>query len=506
MNESQFKSLCRIADKILLEKDKTVERIAVSWLHIIREHPVFVEKYQIVFSSNRIYKHILYPSFIWLKNIATWGRQAFRAYKSNGKMWSSNGELPYEVDVLFVSHLINEKQAGSEEDFYYGNLPNQLIAKGLTVATVLINYTDCTEEGLAQQWASKVYPRFVLSRSLGFFYDYEIFRRLYKESFRINSLRRREADEFYRYTCRLAAIEALSSGSMSALRIGYQIAELVSKIKPKILMTTFEGHAWERVAIYCARKTRLNIKCIGYQHAVLSRLQHSMTRTISKDFDPNYILAAGSVSARQIKSRCQLSISVEILGSSRNSIRADAGSNSFKPEIDQKKTSILVLPEGLITECETLFRFSLECAKLMPDVNFVWRLHPLITFNMLKRRGKYFDSIPDNIILSEDMLYNDISRCEWALYRGTTAIIPAVINGLRPIYLQLPNEMTIDPLYEINDFRGVVRSCEEFIFMIRRSGVNENSRLQSVCHKAKKYCASFYSPLRPEIFSTIINE
>lgn len=506
MDERKFKKLCQITDKILLENDKSVERIAVSWLHIVREHPVFIEKYQVVFSGNILYKYIFYPCYVLLRNLGTWARQVFRASKSKGKMWSSNGEIPHEVDVLLVSHLINEQQAGNEEDFYYGTLPNQLIAEGLTVATALINYTDCTEEELANQWASTEYHRFILSRSLGFLNDYVIFCRLIKEAFKINSLRKREANNTHRYACRLAAIEALSGGSMSALRIGYQIAELSSKIKPKILITTFEGHAWERVAFSCARKARPNIKCIGYQHAALSRLQHSMTRTISKEFDPDCILAAGSVSARQLKSRCQPSIPVKILGSSRNSVLADADSNSLKTESVRKKVSILVMPEGLISECEILLGFSLECAKLMPDVTFVWRLHPLITFNILRKRINHFDSIPSNIILSQEMLHSDISRCEWALYRGSTAIIPAVVNGLRPIYLQLPDELTIDPLYEINEFRRVVRSCEEFIFIIRRGEMGANSKAQISSQNAKEYCEAFYSPLRSEVIGKIIDD
>ena len=41
-------------------------------------------------------------------------------------------------------------------------------------------------------------------------------------------------------------------------------------------------------------------------------------------------------------------------------------------------------------------------------------------------------------------LEDDILRCRWALYHGTTAIVHAVVAGLRPIYLQLTGEMTID--------------------------------------------------------------
>ena len=52
-----------------------------------------------------------------------------------------------------------------------------------------------------------------------------------------------------------AAVETFSWESCNALRIGYQIEEIVSKLKPKLILTTFEGHSWERVAFASAKKS-----------------------------------------------------------------------------------------------------------------------------------------------------------------------------------------------------------------------------------------------------------
>ena len=40
-------------------------------------------------------------------------------------------------------------------------------------------------------------------------------------------------------------------------------------------------------------------------------------------------------------------------------------------------------------------------------------------------------------------------RCEFAIYRGSSAIIQAGAAGLFPIYLKQKNEISIDPLYQI---------------------------------------------------------
>src|SRR3989304_8570921 len=109
----------------------------------------------------------------------------------------------------------------------------------------------------------------------------------------------------------------------------------------------------------------------------------------------------------------------------------------------------LVIPEGLDTECNILSDFSIKCARVCPEVRFIWRLHPLVNWKYLSARNAKLKTLPKNIVLSQLTLDEDIGRCNWALYRGTTAIVQAVMAGLRPIYLQLPEELTVDPLYEL---------------------------------------------------------
>ena len=41
-----------------------------------------------------------------------------------------------------------------------------------------------------------------------------------------------------------SAVETFSWESCNAIRIGYQINEIVQKLNPKIILTTFEGHSW----------------------------------------------------------------------------------------------------------------------------------------------------------------------------------------------------------------------------------------------------------------------
>ena len=95
----------------------------------------------------------------------------------------------------------------------------------------------------------------------------------------------------------------------------------------------------------------------------------------------------------------------------------------------------MVIPEGIIEECISLFSFSLEAAKICPNIKFIWRTHPLVSLKKLIQNNSNFRKLPENIILSTNTLNHDISTSKYVLYRGSTAIIQSSASGLIPIYL-----------------------------------------------------------------------
>ena len=123
MNEEQYRLLCENCDRVLLANDSTIERVSIKWLHVIREHPVFLDNYVDLFQLKKnIWKG--WPhSWKAFNDKVRWLRHFGMALKSNQKSVPGLDQLPRDVDVLFVSHLLNASQAGQEEDFYFGELP-----------------------------------------------------------------------------------------------------------------------------------------------------------------------------------------------------------------------------------------------------------------------------------------------------------------------------------------------------------------------------------------------
>ena len=508
LNEEQYRELCEACDRVLLAPDSTIERLAIPWLHVIREHPVFLNNYVDLFEPAKGVKSIARQWWRVLRNKAGWLWQLGRASRADGQLWFAPKELPGRIDVLIVSHLLSASHAGQADDFYFSELPNKLVVQGYSVVIALINHSDQPGAALADKWKESTVPRVVLSASLGILEEVALYRRLKNESFRLRKLEKKETAGLSRKVLVQASQEALSGGSRRTLRMAQQIGALVAKLKPKAIAVTYEGHAWERVAFAAARSTVPEVRCIGYQHSSLFRLQHAIRRNLARGYNPDQILTAGTIGKEKLEQSPGLKgIPISVLGSNRG-VKAHA--YGVRPNLrlqilgHSDSRACLVLPEGIDSECHLLFEFSLECAQACPDIQFIWRLHPNVTFESLTIQNTKLRNLPYNVVLSREDLEVDIARCCWALYRGTTAIIQVAGAGIRPIYLQVPGEMSVDPLYELGVWRTSVAKTDDLKRVIEADKTNPLLDGESAFIFAEQYLGNFFTPLNTDVFKAAI--
>ena len=497
MKEDQYHALCEACDRVLLAPDSTIERVAIPWLHVIREHPEVLKKYADLFEPGKDRWYSCQGVRIFRKKAGLL-RQLGREVLSNGSPWAGPERLPAGIDTLFVSHLLSPSQAGQADDFYFGNVPDELVAHKHRSVIALINYSRQSVASLASKWEGSAVARVILSDTTGIFDYIRLYRRLSTESIRLKNLAMQEKCDLLRRVFIRASEEALSVSSVTTLRLASQVKELVGILRPKLVVVTHEGHAWERLAFASARMALPGIRCIGYQHAAVFRLQHAIRRNLAREYNPDQIFTAGMVGKKQLQRAPGLNGSlVSVLGSNRifKSVKTkgDCVIGRYRSEYSSKY-ACLVVPEAFAGECFLLFEFSLACAQLCPEIQFIWRLHPLVTFKSLLAQNWKLRNLPGNIVVSQATLEEDTVHCRWALYRGTTAIVQAVVAGLRPIYLRESGEMTVDPLFELKAFRAVVKTVSEFkevTYMDMNSGFRS---LESEKDEAKVYCESFYLP------------
>jgi hypothetical protein len=428
-------------------------------------------------------------------------RHLAKACISSGKPWVSVGELPDKCDVLMISHLVNTSILNQDDDFYYGGAASELAEQGLSATIALINYTDTAPALLAGKWRQPKVPRVIFTTVLGLAAECLLYWRAHVAARHLKKSAAAQSNDLSRRVKARAVIESTSGGAVSALRLGEQIKALVVRLKPRAIMVTYEGHSWERIAFAAARNVSPKIQCIGYQHATLFNQQHAVQRKLADKYNPDAILTSGKVAQSRLQKNQQLQdVRIETLGSNRSFARQPARKWASS---NREKKVCLVLPEGILSECNLLFGFSLQCARSIPNLEFIWRLHPNMNYETLSRQNPSLRDLPSNIVISSATLGEDIARSHLALYRGSTAIVQAGVSGVRPVYLHQTGEVPIDTLYEIAELHARVVAPDDLRKLVEQVEEPHNA---VITEQVQDHCGQMFTPMDTRELGAYITE
>ena len=444
---------------MLQGKGTSIETVAIPWLHVIREHPTFLKNYENLFADQRKKLSVQNQIITFFRNKLKNARNFLTFLLRSNKIYLYKKLLPKKVDFLFVSHAMSLCRLSRSSDFYFGQIPQRLKEKGFSVLIALLNHTGYQKIMQNHSCNKHQVPRIILADFLRFQDEAKFYFRLRNESKRLKKAARNQTRGLLKKILLRASEEALSKGAFDALRIGSQIEQLIKRTRAKTIILTHEGHAWERVAFAMAKKANPDVRCVGYQHSAIFRLQHAIKRDLSMEYNPDIIVTAGYLGKKQLERLPGFKDkAIRILGSPRC---AQSNSNRFIRR-DKNKRTCLVLPEGILSECMLLFEFSLGYANYNPEFNFIWRLHPIINYQDLFFKNRKLKKLPRNIEISKKSITDDMANSDYVLYRGSTAAVQAVALGLIPIYLIQKNELVIDPLYQHKKNINRVQTLKQF--------------------------------------------
>lgn len=483
IDKEKYLLICKCCDNLLNNQNLTIQRISISWLHVIREHPIILNRYEVLFSKNTFSKY-----FSRIKGISV---NFFRFFLN---IVNSIKEKPYfyelghynegeHVDYLFVSHLIDPGHINNEFDFYFGNTIKNIDSLKYKTVTVLLNQTDTSNIVLKGNYFLSS-RKILFCKLLDFKTEIKLVLQLIKES-RLLRAELGSNNSFQDKVTKEAASQCLSISTANNLRYYFQFKKVISKYKPKNIISTFEGHAWERLLFCAAKEHSWPIKCMGYQHTSLFRLQHSVFKKMKPLYNPDVILTAGEAAFNKFKvSELGSDKIVAILGSNR-------GDSLIKKNsiISEFKNTCIVIPEGFDSECLILFNFALECSKAVPEVNFIFKMHPIMNRASFIERFPEFSFLPNNVKWASNDIDFDFSQCKWALYRGTTMIVQAIFAGLIPLYYQSKeDELGLDLLYEISHIKPFLTCAKDFL-----DTINQNNKSIYDSKLAWNYCSTLYN-------------
>ena len=166
MTEEKYKLLCSNCDSVLLASEASIETIAIPWLHVMREHPIFLSQYEDLFITQSFRKTLTKYFTHTSKKIIQWIKLIWYSLKLSNNFWIGELKKSNSVDVIFVSHLLNISQLSSEDDFYFNKVPHDLVKRGFKVLIVLINHTSVSTKTLNRDINSLIVPRVVSTKYL----------------------------------------------------------------------------------------------------------------------------------------------------------------------------------------------------------------------------------------------------------------------------------------------------------------------------------------------------
>ena len=483
----QYKTVCKACDKILDAASDVDEVVSIPMLHVVREHPQCLKLYNFIFNEEKNFKS---RSVNLLKKALGLTKSILFDSKINN--------IPFNFDkdsrnLIIVSHITNPNQCSNIDDEYFGSLHNNLLKfSNIRPIILLINQTSVSSKQLSKDLTKNKIDRIVIPKSSGLLNELIIFFRLLAAVYRFTR------SKIFRDPVASSILNILSKPSiflsgMSALRIGFFVEKIVKISDSKYIFTTYEGHSRERIIFSSARKANKDILCYAYQHTVLNKYQHSLTRNIHKKYNPDHIFCCGAIT-HSILSGCNSLNGVEtsILGSPKGSL----GDLHSKKIDNNKNLTFLFLPEGIESEYEIFFNFILECANVFPKSRFVWRSHPLLDLEELD----FFKEkiLPANITISKNKFDDDLKLPDIAVYRGTNAIIRAVMGNLIPIYLKIKGEIGID-IMSVLELNRVLSISE------LRSIMN-NPHLLLNKKETVKFCQDYFRPMNYKSFLQVVNQ
>ncbi len=514
--EETYDRLTRICDRILRRPDAPLTLMALPWLHIINEVPFVLTGYADLIDAlepDSDSRHR--PSFIQAPiRRGRWGAYRFALLMRNliRPMRNPHAGDPETalpalknggVDVIIVSWLINDSHLAEDDDFYFGNLQALLAERGFSSLLVLRNQSGHPTRPLLKKTVrSRPFSRVMLPETATLAREIHFIKRCLSTRRYLRQYAVHASCGSERRLCGAASRLAVSNPVVQNLRLHAQMEALCRNTRPSVVITLYEGHAWERCVYHAARRAGPLSRCVGYQHTAIRKRSHALKRSLSPhhDFDPDLVLTVGTVTRRILeKSHAVNGVQTLLYGTHR---RTGGDASVHSP---RRETVFLVLPEGDGLECIYLFEFALECAHRLPEVRFIFRTHPYFPIERLAATQKWRIPTDQNVEISRySKIEDDFDRAGYLIYRGSSTVIYAILYGLKPFYLARPDELNFDPLFELSVWRQNVYSVDDLVdhYRMDRSAA-EDIRLQE-WKQARRYCDHYVQPIQQEAVTKIM--
>ena len=318
-----------------------------------------------------------------------------------------------KAEILIISNLVSLDSLN--KDLYFGNLDKILNKQKIKTIKAFRNFTD---KGSTQLNKLVKNNNIIFSKRTNYIDELIFLFITFKEALIFIFL-----NKYYDIKRYINLKDFLSI--ISNLRLINQIEDLIKILNPKIIIFTYEGHAWERLLVNLCKKKYKYIATVGYQFSPIKNNQIGFFRELKKDYNPDYLATSGQKTLTQITKRINFT-KIFKLGSP----------NFSRLKIKDKKTKDLLV--ALDSEPNELLRmtdFCINFARKNKEFKIILRLHPIYSnkHKLVKEILLKIEKI-HNLKISNKSLEKDLQKSKYLLFTDTAICITCLSYNVVPIF------------------------------------------------------------------------
>ncbi len=491
INLKTYKETTKLFNKYLSNKNTNIYTLSNPLLSIINEHPRHTKLLNTKIVNN---------SFIIFLKFYFFTLPALVLFFLIKKFLTKKIKININSKTLIFSHLIDTKYLNKNEDYIFGKIFQR---KSKNVSFVYLSALKSHKKINSQIKKNRFSKNYILMDN-----DYKyvnindlfkiIFNCLIERKKLINEARRK-INIKEKNLLLLAANFSFSSSSIINLIRYFTILNIINNIKPKNIITTFEGHPLEKLIFYASYKVDPKIRKIAYQNTFILKNQNSMFMQLKKYYLPNEIWLSGKIYYSKFKNIFSKKIKIKIFGSSRK-FSLSKKKNKIKPN----NNICLVIPEGFYSSTSDLMKFCINFSKKYSNIKkFILRIHPELNVNILfKKYPELADFKKFNIEISKNFdPKKDFIKCNLCLYRQTTLVSQAILFGLKPFYLVDKGNINVDSIFLLKSWKEYIYSSEDLMLKVKKFNLKKNKFKD--LQKAKNLCKKFYTNVDYKLINTL---
>lgn len=270
-------------------------------------------------------------------------------------------------------------------------------------------------------------------------------------------------------------------------------SRIFNSLSPSTILYPFENRSWEKLLLHSAYEVGIK-NTIGYQHSSITE-RHLALKILVNELRPKdlplKIITSGQVTLEWLKLHSPAIAKKLICGGSLRKVKEKLNLPSQK--------GILVPISSSINEARLILTVlnGLSDKISMP---IIVRSHPTINIDQLFNAMKW----NSNITLSkEKKLSEDLTCCHLVLYSSSTVAIEGMLSGRLPIFLDIGDIPSGDPLLG-NAFFSV--KCEnDIVKVMKKIDSWTSSELKKNQSKALLFSKSYLQDVTPQKFLSLLD-